>query len=257
MVNLAMQETLPFTETRSFARIMADEFSDLNLNLCIFASPRLKKKWRIQKRGRGYLLTIPNVFLSADDEFKIAMLKWVQIIIANKFSKKNASSDAKKQIKSFENTLHDFLREKFGTSRRKYLRPNEKFKNTQGVVFNLREIFDKINSDFFNGDLVCCLRWGKEKSRTSYHEICNDENSNPFHLITIAGFYNQKNIPDFAIEALMYHEMLHIAIPPINTGEKKRSVHHRQFREMEKQFPHYKKWKDWQKAGVLKRMFFL
>jgi len=252
MVNLAMQEILPLTETRSFANIMGDEFSDLNL--CIFASTRLRKKWRVEKRRNTYLLTIPNVFLSADDEIKIALLRWVKIIISNKFSRKNASSIAKKQIKDLETVLHRFLREKFGTSRRRFLRPVEKFKNTKGVKFDLREFFDKINNDFFNGDLTCSLRWGRHKSRTSYHEICNDENGVPFHLITIAGFYNQKSIPDFALESVMYHEMLHIAIPPIDMGGK-RNVHHRQFREMEKQFPHYQKWKEWQKPSVIKRMF--
>ena len=253
MVNLAMQDTLRLTENSSFAKILADKFSDLNL--CIFVNARLRKTWRIEKRMSGYTLIIPSIFLDADDEIKTALLQWVKILIYNKFSRKKTGIAVKRQIKDLEKLIYGFLTEEVGlNSRRSFFYPGEKFKYTQGVKFDLQEVFQKINRDFFNGELDCFLRWGRGKSRTSYHAVCSDENGKPFHLITIAGFYNQKNIPDFALESVMYHEMLHIAIPPI-TIDVKRSVHHRQFREMERQFPYYKKWKEWQKKTLIRRIF--
>jgi hypothetical protein len=255
MTNLAMQTTLPLTENNSFAKILENEFPDLNIN--IFVSARLKT-WRIERDGykkNRYSLKIPCVLLNADDKIKTALLKWAYIIVSNQFSRKKAKISVKKQIKDLENLIYDYLKNETNIDlRRRHFNSKEKFKNTKGVKFDLSDVFNKINNDFFNGDLDCFLRWGRGKSKTSYHTVCVDENGNSFHLITIAGSYNRKSTPDFAIEAVMYHEMLHIAIPPINTNIK-RSVHHRQFREMEKQFPYYKEWKAWQKT-LTKRVFF-
>lgn len=256
MTNLAIQTALPLTENKKKKKILESEFPDFNVN--IFVSARLKT-WRIERDGykrNRYSLKIPYVFLDADDNIKTALLKWAHIIVSNKFSRRKAEISVKKQIKDLEKFIYDFLKNEIKYDfRRKYFNSKEKYKDTKGVKFDLSDVFNKINGDFFNGELVCSLRWGREKSRTSYHTIRSDENGNPFHLITIAGLYNRKSTPNFAIEAVMYHEMLHIAIPPISASDIKRNVHHRQFREMEKRFPHYEEWKIWQKT-LTKRIFF-
>jgi len=247
MGNLAMQKTLPLTDNKSFEHILENKFS--GLDICIISRPRMKKGWRIERKWGRYLLIIPSVFINAPDDIKIALLKWAQILISNRFSRKNNSASTKKSIKDLENIIYAYLRAEFGETngRRTFSSPQIRFKNTIGVKYDLRKIFDKINNEYFNGTIDCFLRWGKEKSRTSYHAICNDENGKSFNLITIAGVYNQKKTPEFAIESVMYHEMLHIAFPPIETGTK-RNVHHIRFRQMERQFPHYEEWKNWQNS---------
>jgi len=242
--NLAVQRTLSLSEGNNFAWILENYFPGFNIN--IFEKARMRKGWRIERRTDSYSLIIPGFFANAPDEIKIALLKWAQILVNNKFSRKDSNCSIKSQIKDLESTIYGFIRTKIGAvGRRTIYYPQVKFADTRGKKYDLREIFDRINNEYFDGGMECFLRWGKGKSRTSYHAICNDEKGKPYHLITIAGVYNLKNIPDFAIEAVMYHEMLHVAFPPIEVGAK-RNIHHRKFREMEREFPHYEKWKRWQ-----------
>lgn len=245
MDNLAMQKTLPITENDSFENILTNKFPEFNIDILL--NKRMKKGWRIERKRNKYSLIVPSIFVYAPNEIKIALIKWAQILVSNKFSRKKGGISAKKQIKDLENEIYNFLKTETGTilGRRTILFPQKKFAETQGNKHNLRDFFEKLNNEHFSGDMECFLRWGKEKSRTSYHTICNDENGNSFHLITIAGVYNQKDTPEFALESVMYHEMLHIAFPPIEIGTK-RNVHHKKFREMERDFYHYQKWKNWQ-----------
>lgn len=247
-----MQKTLPVTKNKSFEQILADDFSGFYIDVLL--NKRMKKGWRIERKRNKYSLIVPSIFVYAPDKIKIALLKWAQILVSNKFSRKKGGISAKKEIKNLEAEIYNFLKAETGAviGRRTILYPRKKFANTQGNEYNLHKIFEKINNECFNGEMECFLRWGKEKSRTSYHTICNDENGKPFHLITIAGIYNEKKIPDYAIESVMYHEMLHIAFPPIEVGIK-RNVHHKKFREMERDFQHFEKWKKWQNEYRFKR----
>jgi hypothetical protein len=244
MNNLAMQNMFTFTENSSFVQILKNGFSDLDIS--VFVSAKLKKSWRIEKKKNKYSLVIPSIFVDSPNEIKTALLKWVHLLISNRFSRKKAETPVKNQIKELENIIYDFLKTEHGLDRRRTIvSPEKKFKETKGKIFDLKEVFYKINDEYFNGELKCFLRWGKEKSRTSYHTVCTDEYKNVFHLITIAGIYNQKDVPYFAVEAVMYHEMLHIVFPPI-VLDTRRNVHHKLFRNMEKSFPYYKEWKNWQ-----------
>jgi hypothetical protein len=252
MENMAMQTILPIHKETSFAQILC-EFKDLDIR--IFASGRLKRTWRIERKINKYSLVIPKSFLDASDDMKRTLLMWAQLLIKNKLNRKNADISVKKQIKNYENEIYAFIKKELGLDNKKIIvSPQTKFRYTDGHKFDLSEIFSKLNKKYFNGELECFLRWGKAGSRTSYHTICNDENGEPFHLITIAGMYNLLTIPDFAIESVMYHEMLHIAYPPKISGTQ-RNVHHKQFREKERQFPYYEKWKTWQRKILIKKVF--
>jgi hypothetical protein len=251
MDNLAMQILLPLSDNNSFSQILAENFPGFYID--IFESPRLKKSWRIEKKRNRYSLIVPSVFKDAPDNIKTALLKWAEILISNKFDRKKSSISTKKQIKDLEALIYEFIRGEIGAiNRRTFSYPQIKFKETRGKNYDLREIFETINKEYFNSEMESYLRWGKANSRTSYHTICNDEKGNSFHLITIAGIYNLREIPSFAIESVMYHEMLHIAFPPIGVGIR-RNVHHSKFREMEREFHHYKEWKDWQNRSRKKR----
>ena len=63
-------------------------------------------------------------------------------------------------------------------------------------------------------------------------------------MITIAGIYNDPTVPRFAIESIMFHEMLHIAIPPFQKNGRN-VIHGSAFRQAEKTFPHYHTWRQW------------
>lgn len=252
MDNISMQIKLPILNDSSFSQIL-DDFEDLDIT--VFASGRLKKTWRLEKKRNKYSLIIPHLFADAPDDIKKTLLRWAQVIIKQKFSRRSVNTFVKKQIKEFENKIYTYTRKELGIEEKRIIAaPQKKFRYTDGKKFDLTEIFNKLNKEYFDNTLSCFFRWGRTGSRTSYHTICCDEHGISFHLITIAGIYNLLTIPDYAIESVMYHEMLHIAYPPKISGIQ-RSVHHKQFREKERQFPHYEKWKAWQKIFLAGKVF--
>jgi hypothetical protein len=127
--------------------------------------------------------------------------------------------------------------------------PEQKPAHTRGRIYDLREVFDCVNAISFNGSLSSFLRWGAPRSRTSYHMIKIDPAGNRVNLITIAGVYDLPTIPRFAIEAIMHHEMLHIAIPPVR-GNGRSVIHGSAFKAAEKKFTHYPKWRAWEQTGL-------
>ena len=247
-----MQIKLPILNNNCFAQILND-FADLDIT--VLANKRLKKTWRLEKKRDKYSLIIPYLFVDAPDEIKRTILRWAQIIIKQKFNRRHASISVKKQIKELEKEIYAYTKKEFGLEeKRVVVAPQKKFRYTDGKKFDLNDVFNKLNDEYFQGSLKCFFRWGRNGSRTSYHTICCDEHGTPFHLITIAGLYNLLTVPDFAIESVMYHEMLHIAYPPKIAGIQ-RSIHHKIFREKEREFIHYEKWKEWQKKFGTGKVF--
>lgn len=248
-----MQTTLPFintdSSTNSFEELLyvADEKA-----IVVEFSPRMKKSWKITQKGKLYKVTIPQQFELSPVEIKKAMIEWAQILIAAKLSRKRLSRDSRLRISSLEQSLWSHLHgEKGAIQQRVFSMPHEKFKHCFGSKFDLRVQFEKLNNHYFDNKLVSFLRWGQHASKTSYHTMISDENGASHHLITIAGLYNHPSIPQYALDGVLYHEMLHIACPP-QSGKQRRNVHHKEFRLREKEYEQYDKWQSWLKKDAQK-----
>ena len=103
--------------------------------------------------------------------------------------------------------------------------------STQGEHYNLQRLFDKINQEYFEGLLEQPrLRWsGREATRRlGYYHPDSD-------TITISCFLDQRDMPVYVVEYVLYHEMLHkkLALKEVNSY---RVAHTTQFKEMEKKF---------------------
>jgi hypothetical protein len=110
-------------------------------------------------------------------------------------------------------------------------------------------VFDHINARYYDSSLRSYVRWGERASITSYQTARDAPDGSRYNLITIAGAYNHPSVPRYAIEGIMYHEMLHIAIPPVVSGGR-RTVHGREFRRAERRFEHFREWCSWQRTHL-------
>ena len=71
----------------------------------------------------------------------------------------------------------------------------------------------------------------------------------PCSVITIAGIYDHPEVPLFAIEGILYHEMLHEAIPPYSRNGR-RVIHGPEFNNAERAFPGFVRWREWEKTEL-------
>jgi hypothetical protein len=112
------------------------------------------------------------------------------------------------------------------------IRGRKRLESAHGVYYNLDEVFETLNVRFFHGLLGRPrMSWSAERARRLLGHY------DPAHnAIIISKVFDQERVPRFAIEYLVYHEMLHLKHPVKMRGVR-RCVHGKEFRDDEKAFP--------------------
>jgi hypothetical protein len=217
--------------------------------LTVFLSPRLKKSWHVKiSRSNGHrTLTLPSYLESAPDEIKAALIEWALLPLTER---RRQSPVFRRNKVELERRIQSYIKDlDIPHLRMTRVDPVKLEKRTMGCNYDLRLVFDDLNRRYFGGSLNAVLRWGSKCSLTSYQSTRIAADGTRFNLITIAGVYNHPEVPQFAIEAVMYHEMLHIVIPPYFKNGR-HVIHGREFKQHERDFEHYELWREWEKTSL-------
>jgi hypothetical protein len=112
------------------------------------------------------------------------------------------------------------------------MRGYKKISSPSGHTYDLNDIFDSLNQRFFFGLLGRPqMTWGTSHSRQSLGHY------DPAHnAIVVSKVFDSPRVPRYAIEYLVYHEMLHLR-HPVKLKGSRRCVHSREFLAEEKLFP--------------------
>lgn len=102
-----------------------------------------------------------------------------------------------------------------------------------GSHYNLEQIFDDLNTRFFHGLMARPqITWSGNHARRSLGHY------DPAHnTIVVSRIFDRSEVPRYAVEYLVYHEMLHLR-HPVKLRGSRRCVHPAAFQEEEKLFPH-------------------
>jgi len=119
---------------------------------------------------------------------------------------------------------------------------------TNGRFHNLREIFNTLTSEYFEGKITALITWRrgnkyavKKRTLGSYSKHTN--------TILINSVLDRRNVPNCFIRYVVYHEMLHSVMEEkIENG--RRSVHTPEFRKRERLFIEYEKAVSWEKRNL-------
>jgi hypothetical protein len=250
------QLSLPLFPPATFDELIARRQDRTTLSVAV--NSRLRRGWQVssQPLSSARRLIIPSYLTDAPEEIKTSLIEWALLPYRtsriHKAALREHRSTLEKKIWSYIQSLPHAPR------RGSRFNPARFSGDTAGSVYDLREVFDSVNAAWFEGKLTALVRWGEASSKTSYHMAKPDAEGNKVHLITIAGLYNHPRVPRFAIEAIMHHEMLHIAIPPYKKNGRS-VIHGREFREAEARFTWFHQWRVWEREQVpflLKRRWF-
>jgi predicted metal-dependent hydrolase len=102
-----------------------------------------------------------------------------------------------------------------------------------------------VNQTFFSGGVEAKIVWARQPKKRArcYRRLgCYRPSLN---LISINPILDDLKVPDYFIEYIVYHEMLHVLYPPIKVG-RRRMIHHKNFLDHERAFPLYKEAKAWE-----------
>jgi len=112
------------------------------------------------------------------------------------------------------------------------LRGRKRLASPQGHTYDLDVIFEDLNTRFFHGLLARPrLAWSAERARNSLGHYDSAHNA-----IVVSRIFDHPQVPRYAVEYLVYHEMLHL-VHPVRMRGGRRSVHGPEFQAEEKLFP--------------------
>jgi hypothetical protein len=114
----------------------------------------------------------------------------------------------------------------------RHARGSKRFSGPDGRYYHLEEVFDSLNVRFFGGLLGCPqLTWSEHMARRSLGHYDAAHNT-----IVVSRVFDRPSSPRYAIEYLLYHEMLHLK-HPVRMRGLRRCVHSREFKAEEALFP--------------------
>ena len=120
--------------------------------------------------------------------------------------------------------------------------------NTCGKQYDLKPIFERLNSRYFADAVSSAITWGRRSvrrfpTRRTLGTYFEDRN-----LIRINPVLDSRRVPLFYIEFIVYHEMLH-AVMESEVKNGRRSIHAKEFRRREKLFEHYDRAAQWEREN--------
>ena len=114
-------------------------------------------------------------------------------------------------------------------------RGSKRFSGPEGRFYHLEEVFDSLNARFFGGMLGRPeLTWSEGMAKRSLGHYDAAHNT-----IVVSRVFDRPSSPRYAIEYLLFHEMLHLKHPVKMRGVR-RCVHSREFKAEERLFPQLK-----------------
>lgn len=236
-----IQQELPLLQPPSFEDIMV---RDRIRGITVSFNPRLRSGWHALVRPGKTEVVLPITMEQATHEVKSAVLSWAALRKPRLRRNRSGYYDRKRRL---ENIVRQYL-ELHGprTRQRRIADPDQLSANSKGELYDLKEIRDSVNAKFLGGKVRTHVRWGSFGSVTSFHTHVRDSKGNRHDLVTIAGAYNHSSIPRFAIEAVVYHEMLHIVYPPYKRAGRN-VIHGPKFKAAEQALPCYTRWRTWER----------
>jgi predicted metal-dependent hydrolase len=111
-------------------------------------------------------------------------------------------------------------------------RGRKRITSAQGHQFDLEEVFESVNMRFFHGLLGRpTLTWSAHVAKRMLGHYDAAHNT-----IVVSRVFDRPGTPRYAIEYLLYHEMLHLK-HPVRVKAGRRCVHSREFQAEERLFP--------------------
>ena len=112
------------------------------------------------------------------------------------------------------------------------MRGRKRLDSAQGRTYDLEALFEDLNQRFFHGLMARPqMTWSRDHSRNSLGHY------DPAHnAIVVSRIFDHPRVPRFAVEYIVYYEMLHLK-HPVKLRGSRRCVHSADFQAEEKLFP--------------------
>jgi len=235
------------TETDQIKNIYQEAFRKLSRN-------GLEQKIEVQFYpyvGINHTIRVRNgtIYVRISDIFKNAprdVQNSLGYILISKLLRKKISPEMLNNYKRFVKSEEIFQE----AMKVKRTRGRKIIVSSKGEFYDLEKIFVRINRDYFNQTISRpTLTWSKKKTFRILGQYDSTHNT-----IVISKSLDNKKVPAYVVEFVVFHEMLHIFHPTQHRAGR-RYNHTPQFRRDEEKFVCFVEAESWiqQNINVLKR----
>jgi hypothetical protein len=162
-------------------------------------------------------------------------------ILVSKLMRRRVSEAMQRAYNDFIRSAH--IRERANENRR--VNGRKVVTSSKGEVYDLNEMFDSLNFWYFGGKLSKpTLTWSAKNTYRilGHHDSTHD-------TVSISRSLDDKKVPAYVVEYVLFHEMLHIAHPTRHVNGR-RYNHTAAFRRDERRFTHYEAAERWIEKSV-------
>ncbi|HNY31457.1 MAG TPA: SprT-like domain-containing protein [Fibrobacteria bacterium] len=199
---------------------------------------RKKRGWSLVRRNGGWVCLVPPSLYHAPLDIQEQLDQWIRAALHPSPGSRLRKQQSQRAIFAW---MEPRLEEKV---------PEER---AAGIAWDLRPLFDQLNQEYFQGRLEAVVRWSPKWGGLSTHQSLKISQG-IVHLITIARAYDAADVPRYAVEGVLFHEMCHIAHPPRRGGGHKRVIHHKEFREAEQRYAQWGRWREWERRHLRRKV---
>ncbi len=119
----------------------------------------------------------------------------------------------------------------------------------KGRIHDLQAIFDRLNAEHFDGAIEARIGWGPVRCGRRRRTIKTGVYVQDARVIRIHPTLDRAAVPRFYVAAVVFHEMLHQAIPARDVGGR-RIVHGPDFRRRERAYPDHARAREWEERNL-------
>jgi hypothetical protein len=205
----------------------------LNVPASVTITDNTRSMLSVRRREQAFHVRMHHIFLKADERVLKAVAEYVM-------------GRSKRHI----DIIRAFIREHTTSIRRpRTVAPRKTCIRHQGRHFNLLESFKRINEEYFNGELDCSITWGSATKRPRRRCVRLGSYSPLSDIIRINPVLDKDCVPQYVLDSITYHEMLHKFLG-IKYANGRKSSHPPAFKAMERMFSNAGPAKTWIKKNL-------
>lgn len=122
---------------------------------------------------------------------------------------------------------------------------------SEGRFFDLRAIFNRMNARYFRNRLRdYTITWGRYRGVRPKNSIVLGTIQEVDRMIRIHPLLDRQFVPQWYVEYVVFHEMLHAMVPDRYDSAGRRVVHHEGFLKKEQRYRHYRRSIEWEQENL-------
>jgi hypothetical protein len=186
----------------------------------------------ISSSNSGYSVRLHHMFLEADPEVLRSLARFIN----------GRKKKAPQLLRDFVASNHNKIRKAPAKPRRNILRHD-------GEHFNLKELFDQVNQEYFANKIDCHITWGARRLVRQQYSIKLASYSDRSKIIRINPVLDRSYVPEYVVTGIIYHEMLHHYLG-VESRNGRKLAHTKRFRQLELRFRDYHNLQAWKEKNL-------